>query len=207
VFIPTDVVRQAATAVAQRNGLAEDWLNDAVKGFPPGPDAQRFYSSDSLIADVASPGYLLAMKLFAARAEIDAGDIILLYRQLGFTTVDEGLDLVEQASTAAFRYSSSVRGEPTSARPQRPTGRCHPKGSSVRGRLPMMARRPVSTRLIRARLKPSRKVILFARAYGRRQMSAFPQRRLGKFCMGRLGRDPGWPSWNRSGRSALFTEP
>ena len=38
-----------------------------------------------------------AMKLFAARAEIDADDIILLYDQLGFTTVDEGLDLVEQA--------------------------------------------------------------------------------------------------------------
>ena len=99
VFIPTDVVRQAARAVAEHRGLTEDWLNDAVKGFLPGPDpdAQRFYSSDSLIVDVASPRYLLAMKLFAARAEIDADDIILLYRQLGFTTADEGLDLVEQA--------------------------------------------------------------------------------------------------------------
>jgi hypothetical protein len=99
VFIPSDVVRQAAAAVAEREGLAEDWLNDAVKGFLPGPDpeAQRFYSSDWLIVDVASPRYLLAMKLFAARAEIDSDDIILLYRQLGFTTVDEGLDLVEQA--------------------------------------------------------------------------------------------------------------
>ncbi len=37
------------------------------------------------------------MKLFAARAEIDADDIILLYRNLGFTTVDEGLVLVELA--------------------------------------------------------------------------------------------------------------
>jgi len=99
VFIPTDTVRQAAAVVAQHRGLTEDWLNDAVKRFLPGPDpdAQRFYSSDSLIVDVASPRYLLAMKLFAARAEIDADDIILLYRQLGFTTVDEGLDLVEQA--------------------------------------------------------------------------------------------------------------
>ena len=80
VFIPSDVVRQAAAAVAEREGLAEDWLNDAVKGFLPGPDpdAQRFYSSDSLIVDVASPRYLLAMKLLAARAEIDADDIILL---------------------------------------------------------------------------------------------------------------------------------
>jgi hypothetical protein len=85
--------------VAERKGLAEDWLNDAVKGFLPGPDpdAQRFYSSDSLIVDVASPRYLLAMKLFAARAEIAAEDITLLYRRLGFTTVDEGLDLVGQA--------------------------------------------------------------------------------------------------------------
>jgi hypothetical protein len=39
----------------------------------------------------------LGLKLFAARAEIDADDIILLYRQLGFTTVDQSLDLVEQA--------------------------------------------------------------------------------------------------------------
>src|SRR5689334_13621101 len=50
VFLPTDVVRQAAISVAERRGLAKDWLNDAVKGFMPGPDpdAQRYYESDAL---------------------------------------------------------------------------------------------------------------------------------------------------------------
>ena len=97
VFLPTDVVRDAAAAVAQRRGLSADWLNDAVKGFLPGPDpdAQRFYASDSLTVDVASPRYLLAMKLFSSRVESDAEDIMFLYRQLGFDTVEEGLDLVE----------------------------------------------------------------------------------------------------------------
>src|SRR5262249_35213171 len=33
VFLPTDVVRQAALVVAENHGLAKDWLNDAVKGF------------------------------------------------------------------------------------------------------------------------------------------------------------------------------
>jgi len=35
------------------------------------------------------------MKLFSSRVENDADDIMFLYRQLGFTTVDEGLALVE----------------------------------------------------------------------------------------------------------------
>ncbi|WP_241831431.1 DUF6036 family nucleotidyltransferase [Parafrankia soli] len=38
VFLPTDVVRAAASALAERHALAADWLNDAVKGFLPGPD-------------------------------------------------------------------------------------------------------------------------------------------------------------------------
>jgi hypothetical protein len=40
--------------------------------------------------------YLLAMKPFAARVENDADDIAFLYRQLGLTTVEQGLDLVEE---------------------------------------------------------------------------------------------------------------
>jgi Homeodomain-like domain len=56
VFLPTEVVRRAAQAVAERRGLASDWLNDAVKRFLPGPDpdATRHYEGDSLTVDVAS---------------------------------------------------------------------------------------------------------------------------------------------------------
>ena len=38
VFVPCDVVRQAAVAVADHEGPAEDRVEDAVKGFLPGPD-------------------------------------------------------------------------------------------------------------------------------------------------------------------------
>ncbi|WP_045878579.1 DUF6036 family nucleotidyltransferase [Pseudofrankia sp. DC12] len=97
VFLPTDVVRAAATTLADRHALPTDWLNDAVKGFLPGPDptATRYFEADHLTVDVASAHYLLAMKLFASRVEADAEDIAFLYRQLGYTTVDEGLDLVQ----------------------------------------------------------------------------------------------------------------
>ena len=71
VFVPCDVVRQAAVAVADHEGRAEDRVKDAVKGFLPGPDpdARRFYSSDSLIVYVAFPGFMVAMKRFAAGCE------------------------------------------------------------------------------------------------------------------------------------------
>lgn len=99
VFAPTAEVRSAVRAVAERRGLTDDWLNDAVKGFLPGPDPDRtrFFEDPALVVDVASAEYLLAMKLFASRVETDAEDIALLYRQLGYTTVEQGLDLVERA--------------------------------------------------------------------------------------------------------------
>jgi len=86
VFAPTDSVRRAAATVADREGLDPDWLNDAVKGFLPGPDpnAVRYFEAPGLLVDVASAEYLLAMKLFSSRVETDAEDIALLYREVGY---------------------------------------------------------------------------------------------------------------------------
>jgi hypothetical protein len=100
VFAPTDSVRRAAASVAEREGLDPDWLNDAVKGFLPGPDpnAVRYFEAPGLLVDVASAEYLLAaMKLFSSRAETDADDIALLYREVGYHTVEEGVALVERS--------------------------------------------------------------------------------------------------------------
>lgn len=102
VFHPSGVVREAAAAIATAHGLRPDWLNDAVKGFLPGPDpdAARFFETEHLRVDVASPRYLLAMKILAGRAGADVADIALLYRLCGFSTVAEGLDLVAAAYPA-----------------------------------------------------------------------------------------------------------
>lgn len=97
IFEPKAAVYEAARAVAEELSLPEDWLNDAVKAFAPGedPDRQELFSTPSLVVTVASPRYLLAMKLLAARADQDTEDIEVLYRLCGFTSAEEGMDLVE----------------------------------------------------------------------------------------------------------------
>jgi hypothetical protein len=96
--------------VADREGLDPDWLNDAVKGFLPGPDphAVRYFEAPGLLVDVASAEYLLAMKLFSSRVETDAEDIALLYREVGYHTVDEGL--VERSCPGRVRQIGQTTG-------------------------------------------------------------------------------------------------
>jgi len=98
IFEPKSSVYEAAEVVAERLELPDDWLNDAVKGFLPGSDPNRVevFIRPSLEVSVASPEYLLAMKMMAGRMDTDADDIRLLYGILGFATANEGLDLLER---------------------------------------------------------------------------------------------------------------
>ena len=94
VFVPTTQVREAAEAVAEANGLAGDWLNDAVKGFvPPGTDAHQrvVFESPHLRVCVAGAEHLLAMKVAASRVEQDRGDLALLVDVLGLSSADEAI--------------------------------------------------------------------------------------------------------------------
>lgn len=96
VFEPKATICAAAARIADQRYLPRTWLNDAVKGFLPGPDpnAKVLLDVTGLRVTVASPRYLLAMKLLASRIERDEDDLRLLLAVCGITSVDEALALV-----------------------------------------------------------------------------------------------------------------
>lgn len=98
VFEPKLLVYEEAAKLAERHGLDRSWLNDAVKGLLPGPDPapQEIAELPGLRVTVASPEYLLALKVAAARVDRDADDIRFLAEICGVSTPREILDLTER---------------------------------------------------------------------------------------------------------------
>jgi hypothetical protein len=97
VFEPKSAIYVAAARVAEDLGLPEGWLNDAVKGFMPGADQNPCPIPDvgGIEVTIASPRYLLAMKLMAMRFGEDEADIEILLRECGVRSAQEALDLVK----------------------------------------------------------------------------------------------------------------
>lgn len=98
VYEPKQQVYAAATRVGARYGLAEGWLNDAVKGLLPGPDpgAREVLAAPGVRVSVPSPEYLLALKVAAARVDRDADDIRFLADVIGARTADDVLAITER---------------------------------------------------------------------------------------------------------------
>lgn len=100
IWHPSREVREAAARVADRHDdLEADWLNGGVKDFLPGDDPghpQVVFEGECLSVSVASPEYLLATKLLASRVSRDEQDILLLLRECGLSTVDDGLEVLER---------------------------------------------------------------------------------------------------------------
>jgi Nucleotidyltransferase of unknown function (DUF6036) len=96
VFEPKSAIYAAATKVAEDLGLPEDWLNDAVKSFMPGPDEHPRPVPDvrGIEVTTASPRYLLAMKLMAMRFGEDDEDIEILLGDCAIRTAEEALALL-----------------------------------------------------------------------------------------------------------------
>lgn len=84
VFEPTREIREAATVVARDFGLAEDWLNDAAKGFfLSDPPQHEVMELPNLRVWAPAADYMLAMKCVSARFDShDRGDVEFLVRHL-----------------------------------------------------------------------------------------------------------------------------
>ena len=102
-------VREAAATVAAREGLARDWLNDAVKGFfATSPTTTLWAEYPGLRVNAVTAEYMLAMKSLAGRPQ-DASDVKTLAAHLGLTTAEDALSIVnthvpERLLTPRVRY-------------------------------------------------------------------------------------------------------
>lgn len=96
LFIPAPAVRRIAAEMSGPHELEPDWLNDAAKGFLPGADEhpRTVFESESLLVQVPSPEYLLALKLHASRDDRDLDDAALLFNRLGYASAQECTDLL-----------------------------------------------------------------------------------------------------------------
>lgn len=97
-FKPTTKVRAAAKRVAAIAGVADDWLNDAAKGYiSEHGEFVRFLELSNLRIMTASPKYLLAMKCLAMRfgAEFhDETDIRFLLRYLDLKNYEAAVEAI-----------------------------------------------------------------------------------------------------------------
>lgn len=99
-FKPADVIRKAATRVAASSGYADDWLNDAVKGFMSRRgDFEPYLELSNLRVMTATAEYLLAMKCLAMRlgGEFhDEEDARFLLRYLNLVDYGAALQIIER---------------------------------------------------------------------------------------------------------------
>lgn len=97
-FKPSRAVREAAAAIAVREGLDEDWLNDGVKGFiSDQAEFENFLELPNLRIMVAGADYMLAMKCLAMRigAEFhDVDDVRYLIRHLDIGSYAKAVKII-----------------------------------------------------------------------------------------------------------------
>ncbi len=99
-FAPTSEIRRLVEIISREEGLARNWLNDAVKGyFGEKPAFKSFLELSHLRVFVAEASYLLAMKCLAMRLGPefhDEDDIRYLLRYLNIASYEEALTRISQ---------------------------------------------------------------------------------------------------------------
>ena len=71
------MVNNVIRHVASSQGSADDWINDAVKGFLPGngSDVRVMLDDHGLRVSIPSTEYALELKVHAAQPDLDLDDI------------------------------------------------------------------------------------------------------------------------------------
>lgn len=95
----TPEIQNAIARVGQESGIAEDWMNDAVRLFAPderrlSPEYELIFEGEYISVYVPGVRFLLAMKLIGGRA-VDTEDCLFLIGHTDITTCEELLDLLE----------------------------------------------------------------------------------------------------------------
>lgn len=98
-FEPSKDLRALAERIADEHGLPHDWLNDGAKGFFPRLQSTSTvcFESESLLVEIPSTEFLLAMKLHASRDEQDLSDAITLFRASSLTSADDAMRLLQRS--------------------------------------------------------------------------------------------------------------
>lgn len=98
IFKPASMIRQAANKVAERNGLDEQWLNDAAKGYESKEGKSILILKLShLVIYTPTMEYMLAMKSRSARLDsMDRKDLEFLIKKMGISTPEEVFDIVDK---------------------------------------------------------------------------------------------------------------
>ena len=133
--LPRTVKKAIAGVAARHPGLPPDWLNDysAVFRLRMDTEPDLWFDGENIRVYLASPFYVLAMKLFSARMGPDSSDredVALLMRECGVSTSEQlqqiardihhgGLSAVKYlpehlsvfCDQAAVRYSQLSAGE------------------------------------------------------------------------------------------------
>ncbi len=96
IFKPAALIRKLTAIIGERNGLPEDWLNDAAKGYlQQNFERQEVLSLSNLRVWAPQANYMLAMKCISARWDSsDRDDVIFLIKFLKLKTAQAVFEII-----------------------------------------------------------------------------------------------------------------